>query len=141
MLADGGVDVFLVGVDDAASQRASAVQPQNRIYDFVNRTPSVGDLAALLSQMDFVITSDSFPLHLTGALGIDSLAIFTSTDAVIATDYPCVTALQSGESCSPCRVADGACPVGHSGCIAHGNASLSPQRIAEQVRACMAVSA
>ena len=140
-LAAGGVDVFLVGANDATPKAADVDRPTERIHDFVNRTPSVGDLAALLSRMDVVVTSDSFPLHLAGALGVETLALFTSTDAVIAMDYPCVTAVRSGESCSPCRVADGACPLGHSGCVAHHNATLSPQRIAEYVRAHIVVSA
>lgn len=135
-LADGlafaGLEVYLVGRADSRDDATFPVAPG--VHDLLGQTPTVADLAAVLEQMQVVVTGDSLPLHLAGALGVTTHSIFTSTDAVIGSDYPSVTAWQSDERCSPCRLADGKCPLGHSECVAHRASSLSPQRIVEHVR-------
>ena len=125
-LAADGYGVYLVG-----DQAGADVSPGNvdLCYDCRDRTPTPADLAALLGQMDVVVTGDSFPMHLAGAMGVATVAIFTATDAVLASDYPSVTGVQSRESCSPCRVADGRCPLGHAECTAHRHSSVSADSI------------
>lgn len=121
----------MIGAADARDSTRLPVPPA--VHDLLGQTPTVADLAAVLEQMQVVVTGDSLPLHLAGALGVTTLSIFTSTDAVIASDYPSVTAWQSDATCSPCRLADGECPLGHSECVAHRVSSLSPRRIVEHV--------
>lgn len=136
LLVGGGMTVYWIG---ATSSRA--IQPPSlgdHVFDLVNRTPKTADLAAVLKCMDAVVTCDSFPMHLAGALGATTIAIFTSTNAVLASDYPSVTALQADVACSPCGVAEGACPLGHARCIAHRGDALEPDRIAKRVRIAIA---
>ncbi|UCE59288.1 MAG: glycosyltransferase family 9 protein [Phycisphaerales bacterium] len=128
---DQGFEVFLIGAD--ADRIVSPLLSHACVHDLLGRTPTPTDLAAVLSQMHTAVATDSFPMHLAGALGIYTVAIFTATDAILGSDYPSVTALQSNSSCSPCLVADGACPLGHGGCIAHRDPSLAPQSIVQRI--------
>ncbi len=63
--------------------------------------------------------------------------LFACTDSVIASDYPNVRAVTSDAPCSPCRVADGMCPLGRAGCLAHSTGPLAPERIAKTVATLM----
>lgn len=130
-LVGAGMEVWLVSA--AANEGVRAGHLVEHVRDLTGQTPSSADLAAVLVGMSAVVTFDSFPMHLAGAIGIPTLGLFTSTDAVLADDYPSVRAVQSGLTCSPCGIADGPCPLGHGVCIAHDDASLSPRRIAERV--------
>jgi ADP-heptose:LPS heptosyltransferase len=136
-LADEGVEVVLFG-DQPAFQLDDA---DPRIRNLCACTPDVADLAATLRQMDVVITSDSFPMHLAGALGITTLAVFTATDPVAASDYARVAALPSRAECSPCRHRGPNCPLGYGECAAHRDPSVKPSTIVERVLALMAATA
>lgn len=124
------LEVYLIGTTDGRDGAFGS----GPAHDLLDKTPTPADLATVVEQMQAVVTNDSFPLHLAGALSVPTLAIFTSTDAVIGANYPSVTAWQSDATCSPCRQADGVCPLGHHECVAHRAASLSPRRIVEHVR-------
>lgn len=137
-LVDAGFDVYWIG-EDAPARRARLFSAQ-RIHDLVGRTPTPADLAAVLAQMHVLVTSDSFPMHLAGALGIPTIALFTATDAVLGSDYASVVTVQSQAVCSPCRVATGACPLGHAECIAHRDPSISPSAIVEHVHSLVQVA-
>ncbi|MFQ5590828.1 MAG: glycosyltransferase family 9 protein [Phycisphaerae bacterium] len=130
-LSAQGMEVYLFGTGD--SRAGTAPRLPAAAHDLAGKTTTPADLAAVLAQMHVVVTGDSFPLHLAGALGVFTLALFTSTDAAIADDYPSVTALRSDARCSPCGLTDGVCPLGHGECIAHRAASLSPELVVERV--------
>jgi len=130
-LIDERFDVYLIGLHDNSRGRSDAHIPHR--HDLTGRTPTPADLAAVLDQMNILITGDSFPLHLAGALGTPTLALFTATDHVLGSDYPSVMALQSKTDCSPCHVADGACPLGHTECVAHRDPSFSPTSIVNHI--------
>ena len=132
LVADG-FDVVLLGANGAGGCPASLNIPQ--VENLIGSTKTPADLAAVLSQMSALITGDSFPMHLAGAMGVPTLAIFTATDRVFVTDYPSVTAIQSTAECSPCRIATGSCPLGHNECIAHRDASIDPRAIVDRVHA------
>ncbi len=101
-------------------QARPTLDPQP-VNDLINKTPTPADLAAVLMRMHVLVTCDSFPMHLAGAMGVATIALFASTSPALAGDYPSVTALKSSASCSPCGVAEGACPLGQPGCVAmHG---------------------
>ncbi len=123
-------DVFEVYFFGETGPAASSLEcASDSIHDLRDKTPSVVDLAAVLVQMDAVVTGDSFPMHLAGALEIPTVALFTATDAVIGSDYPGVVAVQSRADCSPCHSAEGACPIGHPQCTAHHDRSIAPDAI------------
>ncbi len=137
-LVDAGFEIYLTGTPEQTGH-ASAYD-SDHVHDLAGRTPTVGDLAAVMSQMDVLLTGDSFPMHLAGALAIPTIALFTTTDAVIGSDYASVVAVQSLADCSPCRIAEGTCPLGHGECIAHHDPSLDPETLVERVRSLVEVS-
>ncbi|MGB2984419.1 MAG: glycosyltransferase family 9 protein [Phycisphaerae bacterium] len=110
------------------------------VKNLVGQTQSPGDLAAVLEQMQALVTGDSFPMHLAGAMGVATIALFTTTDAVIGSDYVSVEAVQSQASCSPCRIAEGVCPLGHRKCTAYHNPSVNPESVVERVRSLVQVA-
>ncbi len=130
-LIDHGYHAFLIGATSMGVN--SNGEGADRLHNMLGQTPTAADLAALLDQMDAVVTGDSFPMHLCGALGVPTIALFAATDPVLAEDYPCVTAVHSNATCSPCWVAGGACPLKHERCIAHDDAALAPECVFEVV--------
>jgi ADP-heptose:LPS heptosyltransferase len=126
-----GCEVYLIGASGSSPLGGDSRSPY--LYDLTGKTATAADLAAVLAQVHRVVAGDSFPMHLAGALGTATIAFFTSTDAVLGSDYPSVTAIQSAQSCSPCRRATGSCPEGEWECTAHRDPSLGPQRLAESV--------
>ncbi len=137
-LVDAGFEIYLTGTAEGTAP--APVYDSGHVHDLTGRTPAPGDLAALMSHMDVLITGDSFPMHLAGALAIPTIALFTTTDAVIGSDYSSVVAVQSLTDCSPCRIAEGTCPLGHGECIAHRDPSLDPETLVERARSLAAVS-
>ena len=95
----------------------------------------------MISQLDLLVTADSFPMHLAGAMGVPTLTIFTATDPSLVSDYASVTALPSGAECSPCRVAEGACPLGHGECVAHRDLSVAPEAIVRRIESTLGADA
>ena len=136
-LIDARFEVYLIGAGDVTGPAATYGTGPAR--DLCGRTATPADLAAVLAQMDAVVTGDSFPMHLAGTIGVPTLALFTTTDAVIGSDYPTVVAVQSGIRCSPCRIADGVCPLGHGRCIAHRDRSVSPESIVGRLETLVSV--
>ena len=130
LLVENSFEVFEVGESEQTGSAGRTGSPH--VHHLAGRTPTAADLGALLMQMQVVITGDSFPLHLAGALGVPVVAMFTSTDAGFAADYPTVTAVQSLRPCSPCNLAEGRCPAGLAGCPAHRADNLRPAQIVEQ---------
>jgi len=61
---------------------------------------------ALISRFTALVTNDSGPMHIAGALGVHFAAIFgpTHPDLGFAPGYPSGTILHSGISCSPCSL-------------------------------------
>jgi len=61
---------------------------------------------ALISRLDTLITNDSGPMHIAGAVGTPFVAIFgpTHPDLGFAPGYPSGKILHSGAECSPCSI-------------------------------------
>lgn len=131
-LAREGIDVFLIGVDTPGGRRPASIPG---VVDLIGHTPTPADLAAMLRGMSVLVTCDSFPMHLAGAMGIPTIGLFTCTTPALADDYPSVTAVSSSASCAPCHVVEGACPLGHPGCIAFIDPILEPEGLARRVLA------
>ena len=109
LLARRDFEVHLLGKPDPRGDFAQPSYPPG-VFDLTGRTPTCTDLASVLVQMTALVTCEGLPLHLAGALGIPTIALFGATDSVLASDYPSVTAVQSGTVCSPCREATSRCP-------------------------------
>ncbi len=151
LMVGAGYIVFLLGGRDIARDDVRACFPDaTRVVraddlrelssaavtvDLVGNTPTPADLAAVMSQLDVVVTSDSFPMHLSGTLGKPTVTVFTVTDSVLASDYPCVVSVSSSLDCSPCGQAQGPCPQGHRRCIAHEDAAVGPRVLLNHIEA------
>ena len=132
LLARHDFEVYLIGRPDPRCDFAQPSYPRG-VFDLTGRTPTCTDLAAVLLQMAALVTCDGLPLHLAGALGIPTVALFGATDSVLASDYPHVIAVQAPTACSPCREATGRCPLNHRACVAQRDVALAPRRLSEMV--------
>lgn len=116
-LAAGGASVVLIG-SMAERELARQVRMQTAnpagIRNFTGET-TLEDLAALLAASDLLVSNDSGPMHLAGAVGTPVVAIFGSTNE--RETYPLAMPRRlklikaPGVSCSPCKLRD--CPIDH----------------------------
>ena len=103
------------------------------LCNFIDRTPTVASLAAVVSQLDAAVCCDSLFAHLAGVLRIPTLAVFTCSAPTAASGYPTVRAATADAPCSPCGVWGNRCPEGRSECVVHRHPDLSPHRLRELV--------
>jgi ADP-heptose:LPS heptosyltransferase len=98
-------DIVKNDTDAAAVDRwnLAGVEP------FVNF--GIRQTAAMINELDLIITLDSGLMHIAGALGVPNLAIFGGTDPGARTNhYPNTTAIsRSHLSCHPCWYDTSAC--------------------------------
>lgn len=91
-------------------------EESGKIHPLVGPDLDLGNLAAVLSHLDLLVTNDSGPMHLAAALGVRCLALFGPTD-------PRRTApageghrvLYTDRWCSPCF--QRRCPLLHHKCL------------------------
>jgi len=95
--------VLLFGSDgDRASTEAVQAAAKNPFIDIAGRT-NLEDAIALIARCDLFITNDSGLMHVAGALGVPTVAIFGSTNP--QTTYPLgerTVILRRPVDCSPC---------------------------------------
>ena len=81
----------------------------------IGDTPDLGALIAVIAACDYVISVDTAHVHLAGALGVPTLAIFGPTDGRLVVErYPHARLLQPRDSCPimPCwRSEDLSCRI------------------------------
>ncbi|MBI5638293.1 MAG: lipopolysaccharide heptosyltransferase II [Nitrospinae bacterium] len=82
---------------------------------------SIGEMAAVMKRCDWVVANDSGPLHLAGAVGVKTIAIFGPTDynrtAPLSDN---VRIVSKDVKCAPCMKRQ--CPAGHHQCMNDINA-------------------
>ena len=109
---DAGLDVVLIGspgelaVSNEVSDRA-----RHKPIVLTGKT-SVGDVVALISIADFLVTNDTGPAHIGAALGAPTLVIFGPTNPL--TTYPLsphAELIRQPPDCAPCMLRD--CPIDH----------------------------
>jgi heptosyltransferase-2 len=78
---------------------------------------SVRELAAHLAGLDLLIANDSGPMHLAGALGVPTVAIFGSTDPRVTRPWAAerTVVVRRDLDCSPCHARS--CPLLHHACM------------------------
>lgn len=82
-LADLGQGVAIVAGPEDRSAVLDAVKAMSRPVS-VATPPTVGALAALLRRTQVVVAGDTGPLHLAGALGVRTVAVYGPSDPVTA---------------------------------------------------------
>jgi heptosyltransferase-2 len=115
-----GPVIVIGGPEDSETGRAIAAQAPARIHSAAGALPLRAS-AALIERAGVLVTNDSAPLHLAGAVGTPVVAIFGPTVPAFgfgprgASDRVVEV---SGLSCRPCS-AHGPmrCPLGHHRCM------------------------
>lgn len=120
LAGESGATVVLVGdKSDEAASREAASALQVPFHDLTGRT-SLGELVAIVSTFDLLITNDSGILHVGEALGIPTVALFGPTvrDFGFAPYRPSSRAVEKDLPCRPCSIhGDARCPLGHHRCM------------------------
>lgn len=116
LAARGHAECVLVGTP-AERERCDRIASLSRSGAIVTAGETgIGDLIALLSLCDGFVGNDSGPMHLAGALGIPTVAIFGSTNPARTGPLgPRVQVIYQPPPCSPCL--DRTCRFGHYDCL------------------------
>jgi len=95
--------VLLFGsAGDRPSTEAVQAAAKTALVDIAGRT-SLGDAIALIARCDLFVTNDSGLMHVAGALGVPTVAVFGSTNP--KTTYPLgdrTVLIRKPVDCSPC---------------------------------------
>ena len=103
------------------------------ITDMRSRTPTVLELAVWLRAVDVVVCHDSFVMHLAGALGRPTVALFAPTSRTHASLYANAVTLTPKVTCSPCHETSARCPKGFDRCVAWDDAAVQPPAVVDAV--------
>jgi heptosyltransferase-2 len=86
------------------------------VTNLAGRT-SIRELVACIAGLDLFLANDSGPMHVAGALGVPTVAIFGSTDARLTCPWPAprTRVVRRELPCSPCHART--CPLAHHACM------------------------
>lgn len=136
LMTEFGAKVVLTGAaSDAAITAAVTARMQQAPLDFSGKT-TIPQLAALLERCDLVISGDSGPLHMAGAVGTPVIAIHGPTDPVLSGPVGKeATILRLGIWCSPCYDASywAECRFFNPVCMK----AITPDQVLAAARACL----
>ena len=94
--------VLFGSAGDRASTEAVQSAAKSTLIDIAGKT-NLGDAIALIARCDLFVTNDSGLMHVAGALGVPTVAIFGSTNP--QTTYPLgerTLIIRRPVDCSPC---------------------------------------
>ncbi|MBI3793259.1 MAG: lipopolysaccharide heptosyltransferase II [Nitrospinae bacterium] len=95
--------VVLLGTnsDEMQGEALEDVAP-TKITNLVGKT-TIGQMAAVMARCAWVVANDSGPLHVAGATGVKTIAIFGPTDhSRTAPMADCVRLVTQNSDCAPC---------------------------------------
>ena len=104
LIASAGERRVVVLGTDSDRLQADALESAapNTVINLAGKT-TIGQLAAVLSRCEWVVANDSGPLHIAGAVGAKTLAVFGPTDhSRTAPMAECVKIITQEADCSPC---------------------------------------
>jgi heptosyltransferase-2 len=106
-----GFQVAIIG-GPAERSLAEAIARMMRVPSRVlSGETSLGELLGVLSRLTLLLTNDSGPMHLAGALGIPQIAIFGPTDHRETAPVGRHVLVRKEVSCAPCLLRE--CPIDH----------------------------
>ena len=109
------------------------------VTNLAGRT-SIRELVARIAGLDLFVANDSGPMHVAGALGVPTVAVFGSTDHRVTRPWAAerTVVVRRDLSCSPCHARS--CPLHHHACMrdilpddvvkAAQRVAASPRRVA-----------
>ncbi len=108
LIREDGVNVVLTGaLNDLPLIESILKRSREHPINMAGKT-SLLQLAGLLQCADLLVTGDSGPMHIAGAVGTPLIAIHGPTDPALSGPVsPAATILRSGIWCSPCYTAKG----------------------------------
>ncbi len=114
-----GCNVAILGSHEERPLIDAVVRGMHVLPGLVHAGGSLGLLAGLLSLCRVVVSPDSGPAHMAGALGVATVVLFGPTSPERwAPVGPKVRILSAGVACSPCSNYGGStCPVGTLECM------------------------
>jgi heptosyltransferase-2 len=120
LVEECGVRILLVGSPQEASlaERVQSMMDAP-VIQAAGRT-SIGELAALLERCQALVTNDTGPMHLAGAVGTPVVAFFGPTvpELGFVPQGPRDIVLQRDVPCRPCSLhGSRACPQEHFNCL------------------------
>ncbi len=124
LLFDGlGASVVLIGSPDDAEVSEEVISvSKNKPFDLTGRT-DVGEAAAVLSEVDMLISNDMGLAHIAPSVGTKTIVIFGPTNPETTRPFSDnAIVIREPVECSPCMLRD--CPIDHR-CMTR----ISPQRI------------
>jgi len=129
---DEGYRVALLGGQEDGSLTGAVANSMQAEPDYIYTGGSLGRLAGVLSCCRAVVSPDSGPAHMAGALGVPVVAVFGPTSpGRWAPRGPRVKVVRRGLACSPCSNHGGAsCPVDTYECMNE----LGPEEVWEELK-------
>jgi lipopolysaccharide heptosyltransferase II len=110
--SEAGLDVALVGSPGEINVSKEVGGRASHKPIMLTGKTTVGDIVALISIADLVVTNDTGPAHIAAALGTPTLVIFGPTNPL--TTYPLsphAELIRQPPDCAPCMLRD--CPIDH----------------------------
>jgi heptosyltransferase-2 len=101
--SSGGRRVVLFGTGSDVLEAESLESVAPKIVTNLAGKTTIGQMAAVMAKCDWVVANDSGPLHVAGALGVKTVALFGPTDpGRTAPMADCVRIISQNVDCSPC---------------------------------------
>jgi lipopolysaccharide heptosyltransferase II len=116
---EAGYRVALLGGEEDGSLTGAVVNSMKSRPEYVRTGGSLGQLAGVLSRCRVVVSPDSGPAHMAGALGVPVVVVFGPTSPQRwAPQGPRVKVVRRELACAPCSNHGGAsCPVDTYECM------------------------
>ena len=107
-----GLNVVILGSPDEREVSSTVVSASTiKPFDLTGKT-SLGEVAAILSEVDLLIANDMGLAHLAPAVGTETLVIFGPTNPVTTRPFSDLSqVVRVDVECSPCMLRD--CPIDH----------------------------
>lgn len=111
-LIDMGCECYLIGTPEHRTifvdDDKKLCKPPEHIYDMCGALTSTDMFIAFMDNMDAILTVDTAAMHIGGALGKPTVALFGLTDGRYRTSkYKSVRYIQGEADCSPCNAIRG----------------------------------
>lgn len=118
LIEELGCDVITVGTEGTLPIEAEvAAHAGERLLRGAGRTPDVLELAGVLASADVVVSNDTGPMHVAGAVGTPVVALFGASNPSVSS--PLGTGIRrvfyEPEPCSPCFLRT--CPIPGHPCL------------------------
>lgn len=135
LVRDLNVNVVLVGSRDEVDVSESVLKAAKiKPIDIVGKT-SIAEVAAILSEIDLLISNDMGLAHLAPAVGAETIVIFGPTNPETTAPFSKnARVMREPVECSPCMLRD--CPIDHR-CMTR----ITVDAVVETVKAAVEINA